>query len=71
MVVAVGEASKRFNGMIRLNEVGVFLWNKLLTEQTEETLTDALLAEYNVERSVAAADVARFVRSLREVGVFE
>ena len=28
MVVAVGEASKAFNGMIRLNETGAFFWKK-------------------------------------------
>ena len=29
MVVAIGEASKTFNGIIRLNPTGKFLWEKL------------------------------------------
>ena len=29
MVVAIGEASKSFNGMIRLNDTGAFYWKEL------------------------------------------
>ena len=28
VVVAVGEASKKFNGVINLNESGAFIWKK-------------------------------------------
>ena len=29
MVVAIGEASRNFNGMIRMNETGAFYWKEL------------------------------------------
>ena len=29
MAVAIGEASRHFNGMIRLNETGAFYWKEL------------------------------------------
>ena len=32
LVVAVGEAVKRFNGVINLNETGAFLWRLLEKE---------------------------------------
>ena len=57
LAVPVGETSKHFHGMIRLNETGAFLWN-LMTEKdcTESDLVEALLAEYEVEREIAERD---------------
>ncbi len=67
VAVPVGETSKHFHGMVRLNDTGAFLWNKLAEkDQTEEDLVDALLAEYEVEREIAAKDVHRIVELLRE-----
>ena len=47
VVVAVGEASKNFNGVINLNESGAFLWKQLMSETTNDKLLDALLNEYS------------------------
>ena len=71
IVVAVGEAVKNFNGIINLNETGAFLW-KLMAEKdiSEEELVEALLAEYEVSREMAAADVHRLVESMREAQLF-
>ena len=67
IAVAVGETSKNFHGMIRLNETGAFLWNHLTEKDcTEEELIDALLSEYDVDRETAGKDVHRIVESLRE-----
>ena len=66
IVVPVGAQTVDFRGIITLNETGVVLWNALQEDCTEEQLTQALLAEYEVTAEVAAADVARFVESLRE-----
>lgn len=72
VAVAVGETSKTFHGMVRLNETGAFLWNLLAEKDcTEETLVERLLAEYDVDRETAARDVHRIVESLRENGIFE
>ncbi len=43
MVVAIGQASKEFAGMIKLNETGAFLWNALVNEATEEELMQTQL----------------------------
>ena len=43
VVVALGEASRDFNGMIRLNDTGVFLWQQLQQDVTEEQLLACLL----------------------------
>ena len=71
LAVPVGETSKHFHGMVRLNETGAFLW-KLMAEKdcTEEELVEALLAEYDVAREIAANDVHRIVEQLRESNIF-
>lgn len=70
IAVPVGETSKTFHGMVRLNATGAFVWN-LMAEQdrTEEELTDALLQTYEVDRATAAADVHRVVLLLNEHGI--
>ena len=67
LAVPVGETSKHFHGMIRLNETGAFLW-KLMAEKdcTEAELVEALLAEYDVEREIAERDVHNVVELLKQ-----
>lgn len=72
VAVAVGETSKTFHAMIKLNETGAFLWQKLAdADLTEDDLTETLLAEYDVDRETAARDVHRIVGLLRENGILQ
>ena len=71
VAVAVGQASVDFNGMLRLNDTGVLLWNKLKDGADEKTLVDALTAEYDVSPETAAQDVQGFLRQLQEAGCLE
>ena len=64
VVVAVGAASRDFNGIIKLNETGAFLGELLKSERTPEELTEALLAEYDIDRETASADVEAFAERL-------
>lgn len=65
------KAKKAFNGMLRLNQTGAFLWKQLETEKSESQLVSALMEEYSVEESVAAADCADFLATLREVHLLD
>ena len=70
IAVAVGETSKTFHGMVRLNETGAFLWKKMTeTDRTVDELVDALLAEYEVDRETATRDVENLVNQFRESGI--
>lgn len=71
VVVAVGPTSVDFNGMLRLNETGVLLWNRLEDGADEAALVDALTAEYDVSAGQAAADVRDFLRQLESAGCLE
>ncbi len=68
VVAATGEASKSFNGMMRLNSSGAYVFDLLKTEKTEEELIAALMAEYAVGESMARADVSVFISRLKEAG---
>ena len=53
--------------MITLNGTGKFLWEHLAEDTTEETLVEALLGEYDVDRGTAEKSVAAFVARLKEL----
>lgn len=67
VVVPVGQVD--FDGMIKLNETGVLLWKKLEGDVTEDSLVEALLAEYDVDRATAEKDVSAFLAKLRDAGI--
>ncbi len=66
IVVPVGAQTVDFNCMITLNDTGAFLWQQLQEERSMQELTDALLAEYEVDTATAEADVASFVEQLQQ-----
>lgn len=70
-VVPLYADADRICGIIRLSSSGAFLWKLLQSEQTEESLADALTAEYAVDAATARADVAAFLASLRSIGCLE
>ena len=69
VAVPVGEMSKSFHGMIKLNGTALCIWEQLENDVTEEQITDAIVAAYDVDRSLAAADVARIVGVLKNAGI--
>lgn len=66
IAVPVGEMSKQFHGMINLNETARFLWNFFQTDHTAEEALTAFCDEYDVEESVAKADVDEFIKILTD-----
>lgn len=71
VVVPVGVMSKQFHGMINLNETGAFLWNFFSENHTVDEGVAALLNEYDVEESIARADVETFAKTIMENGFAE
>ena len=61
VVVPVGEMSKKFHGMINLNETGAFLWRFFSEDHTVEEAIAALCNEYEADRGQVETDVTRFV----------
>lgn len=71
MVIPVGTNSIEFKSVIRLNETGAFLFERLKSETTEEALVSEMLDEYNVEKDVATKDIDIFVENLKNAGILE
>ena len=67
-IVAVGEATRHFNGIISVNETGSFIWDQLEKAMTMEELTEKLTEEYGIDAATAAADAEKFLEVLRSVG---
>lgn len=62
IVVAIGEASKDFNGMIRLNKTGAFYWKELENGTTEGELVRKTLEHFsNLNEEVVRSDVKDFL----------
>ena len=66
VVAATGEASKNFNGMIRLNDEAAFAFGQLQGGTTEEELIAALVEKYGSEETEVRMDVANFLAKLKE-----
>ena len=66
VVAATGEASRNFNGMIRLNEEAAYAFGLLQEGICEESLVAALLEKYPADLVECRADVAAFLAKLKE-----
>ena len=71
VVIALKEVSKEFNGVIRLNDTGRFLWDKLSEGAETEELVEAILSEYEIDKETAEADITRFVDTLKGANILE
>ena len=72
LAVAVGERAKDFSGLVRMNETGSFLWNKMAeADVTREELLAAITAEYDIDEQTALADIDKFVQKLSENGIID
>ncbi len=71
VVVAVGEESRDFNGIIRLNDTGRFLWEKLQGDISEDGLVSAMLLEYDIDEATARNDAIDFINTLKEANLLE
>lgn len=71
VAIPSGDAARQLSGLLSLNGSGKLLFDLLQSEQTTDTLVNALLDAYEVDPPAAKADVAEFLQLLREVGVLE
>lgn len=72
VVVALGQASKIFNGIIKLNDSAKFIWDKLAVGAEKEDVVNALLEEYEgVDRETAERDFDNFVNELKGANILE
>ena len=68
MVIATGEASKDFHGMIKLNKTGKEIWQGLQAGETEAQIVEKLQEKFEVESEKASEDVKAFIHKMEEMG---
>ena len=72
VIVAVGDASKYFKGMIKLNYSGSILWKELEKGVFEvDKLVETLKNIYDVDDSTAKQDVIMFLNVMKENNIVE
>ena len=71
VAIAVGSASKDFHGMLALNSTGLFIWNQLENDTTEENVVSELIKIYDVDEARARDDVRNIITVLKNAGIVE
>lgn len=71
IVIAIGEESKRFKGMINLNQTGRVVWTYLERGMDLGEIAKKISEKYEVDKNVAAKDVEKMVDKLYKAGVLE
>lgn len=71
IVIPMGERLLEFNGMIKLNETGAFIWNLLENDIKKEDIVTSLVSEYEINPENANKEVDTFLKLLADEGVLE
>ena len=71
ILIPVGAAAVNFNGVISLGGIGGDIWTMLENEISRDELVEKILAEYDVSREQATADIDGFLEKLRNAGCLE
>lgn len=71
VVIAVGEESKTFHGMINLNNTGKDIWQGIQNGKSVEEIAHQLTENYEVGYEKAEQDVKELIAKMREAGILE
>ena len=70
--ILIGESVElvNFNNLITLNEAAAYLWQQVEGKEFDvDTLTQLLLAEYEVEEAIAREDAQATINDWKEIGI--
>ena len=68
VVVATGEASESFSGMIKLNDTGKDIWEGVASGKSEDEIVDFIVREYDVEEDRAKTSVKKLIDEMKDKG---
>lgn len=71
VVIAVGEASKVFKGMINLNSTATSIWKGVSEGLTAEAIATKLTEEYDITYDKALEDTNKIIAKMTEEGFIE
>lgn len=72
VAVAVGDDLEKFNGFIKMNDTGAYIFNMLKNDVTEEEIVEAMKKDYSdaTEEEIKET-VSGFVGKLKDADVLE
>ena len=71
IVIAIGEESERFKGMINLNRTGRDVWLYLEKGLDSDEIAKKISEKYEVDLNVAKHDIESMIDRLYKAGVLE
>ena len=71
VVIATGEESKNFHGMVKLNETAASIWKCIADGKNEDEIVTCLMDEYEVEEERVRKDIANTIQTLVAQGLVE
>ncbi len=71
VVVAIGEASQSFHGMVKLNETAAEIWENIAAGKTVDEMIAAMLEKYEVDGEKLREDVESTIKTFDEQGFIE
>ena len=71
ILIPVTGIDNKFDGLITLNETGVFIWKQLEAGKNQDEIVKALLDEYEVSDEQANRDVTDILNQLIVLGILE
>lgn len=71
VVVPVGEAAKKINGIISLNGPAEIIWKALENGKEYDEIVDAVKAEFDADESVIRNDLDSFLEKLKKYGILD
>ena len=71
VVIATGEESRSFHGMVKLNETAANIWTYISECKSEDEIVATMINEYEVEEKQLRADVKKTIETLVAQGLVE
>ena len=68
-LVPVGETAKSFKGIIKVNNIGSFIWNNLENSKNECEIVSEVVENYGLDAIEAKKDVRDFIEYLKNVDI--
>lgn len=69
--IATGSLTKTFNGFINNNPTANYIFQLLKTEQSEDSIVEAMCNKYDAPEEVIRADVKEILSQLEKLGILE
>lgn len=71
VVIATGEASKNFHGMVKLNGTAKEIWQGVADGLDASEIVRRLTDKYRIDADTVARDVEQIIAKMTEVGFTE